>query len=132
MIPEGEQKRGFLRMLREKLPELPAWLKYENQVQAARASARSSAWRGGVRLNPLFFASPVLRQIFSPRALLAAHTRDADCPPSLTISPASATCSRFATPSQARREDATRILKSLERFPVQVNFQFYTPLLCIA
>ena len=36
MIPEGEQKRGFLRMLREKLPELPAWLKYENQVQAAR------------------------------------------------------------------------------------------------
>lgn len=36
MIPNGKEKQGFLAKLRETIPELPAWLKYENQVQAAR------------------------------------------------------------------------------------------------
>ena len=104
----------------------PATGQYDNQHSQERLR------RVGVRLNPLFFASPVLRRIVSPRALLAAHTRDADCPPSQTISPSSATCSRSATPSQARREDATRILKFLERFPAHANFQTCILLLCIA
>lgn len=36
MLPNGEEKRGFIQKLREKLPELPKWLTFEEHVKTAQ------------------------------------------------------------------------------------------------
>ena len=51
MIPNGEKKRGLLAKLRDKLPEVPKWLTFEEHVKTAEMYVKNDLIPGVTPAN---------------------------------------------------------------------------------